>query len=156
MNTRQIMLLLLHVESILEDCLGVIGPQDPPRTGGHFRVYDLNTGDQIVWCSVGEVNGERGAKYARFSREKAVRLQNTHKELGHSSSWQSRDKGQEMWGGAVALKKAGLIFSFSGLPEKADEALCLVVGRTLGLIDKEDARAIAETSTNTYYAMLME
>jgi hypothetical protein len=74
-------------------------------------------------------------------------------QIGHVSSWESRDPGHDRWGGAIRIED--LIFSFSGLPELADEALMLGVGLMYGRRENasfEDLLAeIATHSVNPYW-----
>ena len=128
--------------------------RDPERTGGWFVFYrrDPRT-DEVVpvfECSVGNVSGDRFAKYQHFAREKAVRLKG-QKDL-HISSWQSRDasapdKMDHKYGGAIWVSSR-LILSFSGFSEHEDEAVCAIAAHRIELLHVTELNLIAETSDN--------
>lgn len=91
------------------------------KDSGYCVVKDAATGRLLLAFQIGECPAEKVEKYLRLANEKADRLI-ANIGAGHKSSWQSRD-GKEKWGGAIRAGK--LIFSFSGLPELADEAVML-------------------------------
>lgn len=81
-------------------------------------------------------------KYRRFSEEKAVRLYSDWLRNPKTavSSWQSRNRDADKYGGAVLFgedgntTESGEIISFSGLKEEFDEAVSLVLGDSLGIL----------------------
>lgn len=131
-------------------------PKD--RSGGYFCLAD-GAGVPIIIVKVGEPSIEKREKYRQFCIEKAARLAQFE---GHQSSWQSRDPDYDMWGGAVRIKKNDdeFIFSFSGFPELADEALMLL---TAHVFFGHDAQVIgpklyeiARISSNFYWGAIRE
>lgn len=118
------------------------------REGGYFCIYHSVDGPDhppLVSCLIGNVGTtDDRLRYSKSATEEALRLMN-HPE--HLSSWQSRDKNSERYGGAV-LTSTGLIFSFSGLTEHADEATMAIAARSIGILPKTDMRNIAKFSKN--------
>lgn len=114
--------------------------------GGVVTVYDLDSGTFILRpLVVGNLSQEQVARYGLFAHEKAIRLA-FRRENGHLSSRQSRCASQNMYGGAICLSDQPLIISFSGLPEIADEAFCVLLALTMPNLQLGlgDARQIAE------------
>ena len=93
---------------------------------------------------------ERGQKYLELAQEKARRLA---EHPDHWSSWQSRNPDEGKWGGAV--NAGAYIFSFSGLPELADEAAMLLTALSLGFLLEERAAAFAQYSGNELFYKMM-
>jgi len=113
--------------------------EERPMPGGYFCLADTVNGRPWFICSFGIMLEEKWPRYLHFAQEKALRLA---VNPSHESSWQSRNEEEEQWGGAI---RAGqYILSFSGLPEKWDEALCLAVAFTHQLINMDEAIAIAD------------
>ena len=102
---------------------------------------------------VGTVPKEKEDKYRAFSAEKALRL-SLHDD--HVSSFQSRNEANDQWPGAVRRDKEEDIFSFSGLPWKADEALVLLFCVKTKEMSCQEAYDIAKISNNDVYAALLE
>ncbi|HLC45031.1 MAG TPA: hypothetical protein VJK50_04300 [Patescibacteria group bacterium] len=119
------------------------------RTGGYFCLVDPDSGFCVILFRIGTVAADKGQKYYSFAQEKALRLR-AHPE--HRSSWQSRNPDQSQWGGAVKAKT--YIFSFSGLPELADEAAMLELAVDLGELDLMAAFHLARISDNDFFAQL--
>ena len=69
---------------------------------------------------IGGVLEEKAEKYCAFAMEKVARLA---RHPDHRTSYESRDPEENKWGGAVRI--GDYIFSMSGLPELADEAVML-------------------------------
>lgn len=120
------------------------------RWGGYFCLYEICPGEKIspdspplFLAKIGNPIPEKVARYCQLCQEKARRLL---ENPDHLSSWQSRDPGQGKWGGAV--RADGLVFSFSGLHEKADEAVVVNLARYAGLLSDVLAQAVAEISDN--------
>lgn len=97
------------------------------------------------------ISFERAKKYLQFAQEKALRL-SSHKR--HFTSYQSRRVKEDKYGGAVRLISQNFIYSFSGLPEKGDEAVMLVVAVLEGSVGFEWAQAIAKKNKNQYLVPL--
>jgi hypothetical protein len=118
-------------------------PQE--RNYGYFTVRSRQSGQVIFILRIGKCPPERAEKCLALSQEKGRRLFET-KEL--ISSWQSRDPEQERWGGAIVTEE--YILSFSGLPERADEALMLRFAQVRRLAGNEELQKIAEASNNPF------
>ena len=78
----------------------------------------------------------------------------THDELGHLTSFESRDLDNGKWGGAIVAD--AFIISLSGLPEQADEAVMLIVAVELDLLSMINASEIAEKNNNEIFKVLAE
>lgn len=92
------------------------------RSGAYLCIADASSGLPLFIALVGEVPDDKGEKYLVFCQEKARRLA-AYRE--HQTSYESRDPGQNKWGGAV--RGGEFIFSMSGLPELGDEAVMLAL-----------------------------
>ncbi len=126
----------------------VVGHADTGgRSGGYFGLFPKGRFGKIasaeVFKSIGTIKPGKRALAKRRAQEKPRRL-SRHRD--HVSSYQSRNEKRDRWGGAIAARNFYL--SFSGLPELCDEALVLIVGRTLGLLTDRQARQIAGKSKN--------
>jgi hypothetical protein len=119
------------------------------RKGGCFCIADIQTGQPYLVVSIGKVAEEKLGKYFLLCQEKARRLAE-HPE--HLSSWQSRDERMDRFGGAIRTKR--YILSFSGLPQKLDEASMLAVAGRFGLMNRGEIEAIAAVSENEYWTVL--
>ena len=133
----------------------IIGRSDKDRTGGYFtllhRPFVNGPWVELIHCLIGKVRSDKFVRYSSFSKEKATRLAE-HVESGHLTSWQSRDPEQDRWGGSVvtssSLSGEQSIFSFSGLPELADEAAMIMAIMHLGMLSYEDSGQRAKLSNN--------
>lgn len=125
---------------------------DPNRQGGYFCLVEKE-GNPLALptlvLGIGTVLTEKGPKYLAFAQEKARRLAE-HSE--HQSSWQSRNEGEEKWGGAITASP--FIFSFSGLPELADEAAMLLAAVELGHLEMAEALSITGWSDNQLFRQI--
>lgn len=92
---------------------------------------------------------DKCVKYARFAPEKCVRLA---QNPGHLSSMQSRCEAEEKYGGSI--RGTELIYGFSGLPEKWDEACMLALAHRLGDIEFSRVCEIAKASNNEFVHFL--
>ncbi len=111
---------------------------------GYLSIFDPADGRLLFSIEIGKCPKEKFTGYARNSLEKGQRLA-CHST--HLSSWQSRDPKEQKWGGAIRAK---YIVSFSGLPEHADEALCIAIARFFGWMEDASAQAVIfELSGNT-------
>ncbi len=117
------------------------------KSGGYCVIKSRYDGRTLLVFQVGDVPLDKVEKYFSIANEKADRLI-THKSEGHWSSWQSRD-GVSKWGGAVLVPD--FIFSFSGLPELADEAVMLLAARACYLLLPNSACYIASISNNNLF-----
>jgi len=120
------------------------------KDSGYLTARSLEDGRVLLVAQINECPAEKFASRFRNSMEKGERL---FGHPDHVSSWQSRDVEKEneadkKWGGAIKAKIAGLIVSFSGLPEKADEALCVAIARRFGWLNQDEVKAIFRASNN--------
>ena len=142
---------LIELAGLLIPYINNRHPDGPIRTGGYFRVWQRIEPDgsylEVLGCAVGEL-GVKLPKYLSISCEKGERLA---EYLDHVSSWQSRNEDSEMYGGAIRC--GPFIFSFSGLPEKWDEALMILLARKFHLLDVAQEEAIIQVSKNECLAL---
>ncbi len=121
------------------------------RLGGYCCLTD-QAGRLLGERPVGrvlELPSEKCVKYARFAPEKCVRLA---QNPGHLSSMQSRCEAEEKYGGSI--RGTELIYGFSGLPEKWDEACMLALAHKLGDIEFTRVCEIAKVSNNEFVHLL--
>ncbi len=127
---------------------------DGGRKGGNMRLFVFNPKKgntdepaQIDAFPLGVMPLRDRWRYEMNSAEKAARLANCWR-MGnrYCSSWCTRNPDMPLpsikqWGGAIVVtlppgivgpKKRFAILSFSGLPEDADEVLCLLVAQAMG------------------------
>lgn len=141
-----------HVLKIAREALRYVcgHAETDGRSGGYFglfpKVRSHRLGTPVVFQIIGRINPNKRGLAKRRAQEKPRRL-NQHPD--QVSSYQSRDEKQDRWGGAIATRNYYL--SFSGLPELCDEALTLIVARTLGLLNDRQARRIAGISKNRLF-----
>lgn len=129
--------------------------------GGYFCIADED-GRPLIVVAVGSLSNEKATKCFDLAQEKARRLAE-HPE--HLTSWESRDPNALKFGGAVKdLRNYPHIYSFSGLPEKVDEALMLAIAIFATPIPKSrndeleglrQAKQIAIANDNPYFNELM-
>jgi hypothetical protein len=147
--------MIMEVENMVSLYLQISGDQD--HSGGYFCLMKEESG-QILYvqkiCDIPDVidpDFDRKAfKYCYFAIEKAVRL---FQSIDVRSSWMNRNPDKDQWGGAIRVhvEGSGLILSFSGLPELADEAIVLSAAVRRGLMSYKDAAEIAELSNNEFF-----
>ena len=145
-NNNLVPTIIEQAECILS---GMAELPDFPKdsNGGYFSVSDRMTGETLLLIPIGEVTDQNLIRYRGFCLEKVRRLiQNP----AHLSSWQSKNKTRERYAGAVLLP-GNMVLSFSGLPELADEALCLILAIILDWTSQAYADEIATISTNKIY-----
>lgn len=95
------------------------------RKGGWLAVFDTHQPHHpVAHILVGQWPDQAEQRHA-YSLEKGRRLI----ARGGSSSFETRDPDQSHWGGAIQYN--GLVFSFSGLPEHADEIMMILLMRLL-------------------------
>lgn len=123
--------------------------EDSWRKGGYLCLASLDSGVPLLARKVGDLNttpAEKRLKYLDLSQEKSKRLAFSP---GYFSSYQTRNPTRDQWGGAI--RTLYFILSFSGLPELADEALCILIAEELGVIPASWVSAIIRESRNAYY-----
>lgn len=132
------------------------------RTGGYLSITSKLADELLLCVRIGAIAHQDDAnpkfktkarKYCMLSQEKCVRTIANAFTLGHLSSWQSRNQDADMWGGAVMCDEFAV--GFSGLPELADEAFCLVLSIHWGWMDTARAGAIAGHSKNPFFKPLL-
>lgn len=134
------------IKTIMNHCYSVLNV-DLSKNCGCFTVLD-KSGNLILKFHIGELPAEKFERYYTFSEEKARRL---HKnlEIGHVSSFQSRNPEKDQWGGAISA--GDYILSFSGMPEIVDEIMMLLLAIELGLLKYEDALMIVAAEGRESY-----
>ena len=122
---------------------------DVGRRGGYFCMGGPNQFGVFTVTDrrpIGPTPTKKRRRYKDLSLQKLNRL---FFNPGYFSSWQLRKPERDQWGGAI--RAGDYIFSFSGLPELADEAAMLIVAVMLLLLTYEQACSIAELSNNQYF-----
>ncbi len=128
------------------------------RAGGYLTICDSATGEELLPPTrIGTVNEAKVAKYEAFCQEKAGRLLLKMRSDGHVSSRQSRRPDEDQWGGAILIVDENLVFSFSGLPELADEAFMVRLAWEMATLRYSPDQGVtvaefAEPRTNDYLA----
>lgn len=141
----------------------LVSNPDRKMAGGIITWAPDNLGS-IHSARVGDVSDSyKWDSYRRFSQEKVYR---THAAFLISpdttiSSWQTRDKDEKKYGGAILFDQAGAkdskeIISFSGLKEPVDEAVSLVIGHELRHVSDDFVRQVIEVSGNEVYHDLLQ
>lgn len=126
---------------------------DRVHKGGYCTVYNRITGEVVTTFQVGKPAVEKAERYRTLSVEKCTRLARTHVEHGHVSSWQSRDEGRDLWGGAIMAGEH--IISFSGFaPDTVDEAIVVKAARELGWLADQDVLILTSISNNDWTPLL--
>ncbi len=147
--------LIMEVENMVSLYLQ-LPDADQTKRGGYFCVMKEENGQVMFVQQIGDVAdapdtefGTKATKYCQLAIEKASRVFKS--EL--FSSWLTRNPDQGLWGGGVriTIEGSGLIFSFSGLPELADEAVVLSAAMRRGLLTEVDAATFAECSSNKIF-----
>jgi hypothetical protein len=110
---------------------------------GYLTIRSATDGRVLLIVQIGECPTEKFAGYLRNSMEKGERI---FANPGHISSWVTRNPDQKQYGGAIRTKD--YIFSLSGLPEFADEALCVAAAGNFGCIQQSEIDAIFQQSEN--------
>ena len=150
MNTddlRKMMLTISRLAAmVLKDVLDANQIKD--RHGGYLTVWfeDTPAPFLVLLVSTDYVPLNKRKKYMRLSQEKAKRVL---EHQSHDSSWQSREPEADQWGGAIQSGTCAI--SFSGLPELADEAFCLMLAQTIEILDVDQANRLAAISDNKFY-----
>ncbi|MGV8142152.1 MAG: hypothetical protein ACP5NS_00780 [Candidatus Pacearchaeota archaeon] len=139
---------------------------EPQRRGAHI-LYRINDVADIDFPNIGFVSSPtKWARYKGFAHEKADRLVAAYeRDCGSRSSWETRDFNAEQFGGAVlfptfargkdGVKHSFEIISVSGLDERVDESVGLIMGYHLNLITS-DFNRYTSVSRNNIFAELFE
>lgn len=139
------------VKQSVMDVMRYLEDNGEHRTGGYFRYYSLDGSSQtpsLVLLNefhVGELTPEQLERYKFYSEEKALRL--ARNSADHLTSMESRDPDANLWGGAVLTYGRHGILTFSGFPDKADEAAMWLAEVRLELMSFGDACCIARNVT---------
>jgi len=151
-------------EEVVKVFLTLPENKKPERTGGYLTIRDKLTGKIYFINEIGLCLPEMDEKCFRFSQEKVNRLCNANLMLGHISAWQSRDREQYRYGGAIMAPsdslglEAGrnLIGGFSGIDEHSEETILLVIWIVFQWITLEDAGKITAISGNPLFEPLLK
>lgn len=123
----------------------------PDKTGGYLAWTDSNGTPFIAGLMWGIMPVDKAAKRQEYALEKATRL--TLHNL-HRTSYRSRNPKEERWGGAIRAGEH--ILSFSGFPEKWDEAAMFVLAIKLGWISRDDVFRHISPKRNPHLRPLLE
>ncbi len=144
------------VHLIVEEFIKLPENPDKARTGGYLTIVDRDNGQLLLQVRIGAIQkledpdyGTKADKYCVLSAEKANRLVRYYRGQGHNSSWQSRDEKQKKYGGAIVA--GNLIVSFSGLPERGDEVVVLILAYTMNWANFNDITTIAKQNENPLF-----
>jgi hypothetical protein len=130
----------------------LIAAGEAPKSG-YFTLICALTGRVLFQCLIGECLNEKASENRHFSEEKGKRLYRRRCQgLTEISSWQSKDDAATQYAGAIYI--SGLILSFSGLPELADEAVMLCLAKKTGWAKPEQIAEIVAISENSVYSQL--
>jgi len=139
-----------EVEDVFPRALQLIG--DATRTGAVLTIVGVSEESLFeLRCMLGTAPADKRAKYWAFSMEKAQRLL---AHPNHDSSFESRNEAELQYGGAVRAQTC--IISLSGLPEKWDEAVTLVLACRTGVMDEKKAGLIAQANQNPHFKELLQ
>ncbi|EKD47335.1 MAG: hypothetical protein ACD_66C00109G0002 [uncultured bacterium] len=119
------------------------------RRGGFLTVYqyDGQNGPYLLTVRIGLSGPQCAWRNSGLSQEMASRLARFQRyALKKSSSWQTRNVQENMFGGAISARDH--VLAFSGLGELYDEALMLALAISLELLDMSQAHEIAQISAN--------
>jgi hypothetical protein len=125
--------------------------KDRQRHGGFLYIYGLPEKAKALVAEpimIGRPTAGKVDKCKDLTLEKATRLL-AHPD--HLSSWQSRSEARGEYGGAIRYQDgedAGVIFSFSGLDEQANEAVLVNSLLKLEIITTRKAGKIRDISHN--------
>ncbi len=152
--------ILSTAEEILQT-LATIPEYKEGKYSGYLTIRRKLAAEIVICCRLGIIPHQDDAdpkfrtkarKYLWCSQEKPKRLIEMNFKYGHVLSWQSKDVTKNQYGGSVWCGEFAI--SFSGLPELADEALCLVLAAHFGWITIEQANEYASISQNLYFTSL--
>jgi hypothetical protein len=140
--------LITLIRRVVDAALELPANPDPKKIGGYLTVLDEGNPSLII--PFGEMPEEKVQKYFQLSQEKAFRL---FRQPEHLSSFQSQNPEANQWPGAVRANN-DIILSFSGMPWKIDEAICLVIGVNMRWLPLKQALLIADISDNKLFEPL--
>jgi len=144
---------ITEIRSTIEKLAEFLGDK-----GGILRLYRLGENSKDMHSLFCEAFGffdeprKNRPIFERFSEEKAVRL---WKHSRHHSSYESRNRNKELYGGAIRTKN-GFIISCSGMSEQEDEAISLCLAVHLCWLSKEEAERISKKSGNAVFKRLLK
>ncbi|MEK7509716.1 MAG: hypothetical protein AAB605_03310 [Patescibacteria group bacterium] len=142
--------ILDEVEHVFPRALQLIG--DSARTGAVLTVVGLDSASPFEFRTmIGTPAPKKRQRYWELSLEKAKRLL-MHPD--HNSSFESRNEAEHKYGGAIRARTC--IVSLSGLPEKWDEAVVLVLASEAFAMNEKDAELIAKANDNPHFEELLD
>jgi len=150
---------IIKITTLLIEISKKISANPTPEKSGGYLTIVLNNFEEVKVLPIGTYPKEKEEKYFRLSQEKAHRLY-AHwlRDKTAISSFQTRDESKMQLGGAVLFEKDSKInlISFSGLHEKLDELISVILGIYLNLADKEFAEEIIKISDNYSFKEMLE
>jgi hypothetical protein len=136
----------------------VLGPELKAREpGGYLCITDYN-GNVLRHVPVADYDDTADGMRKRernkaFSLEKATRLARNPE---HILSQQSRDPFHHQYGGAVRVKEAGIIISYSGDPEDVDTIKAIGLAVESKKMSREEMTDILNRFPNEYVTKIKE
>jgi len=120
------------------------------RLGGTIALLNAH-GDQMLLKRVGRPLAAKKQAFDTNAHRKCIGMFNRADDPSCISSWTFRDPNADppSYGGGIKLS-SGSFLSFSGYPELLDEAYCIHIGATFGLLTQERVSEIVKVSGNTF------
>lgn len=140
--------------SVVQILLALPENPKPEKQGCYFALFKKSEDRFLGIAQVGIFSEPDFARRCfGYSQEKALRLLTN---VGHISSWQTRDPENKKYGGAITTPSVSLmpaigqdlILSASGFPEHGDEAFDLTLGVCFNLLNIGDVDQIITISEN--------
>lgn len=143
--------IIIEAERIILNYLFLTLERREDQQGGLLSIISSDDSRLLLRRPIGTFDKRYEDKYRDLSLEKAQRLFRRLSK-NHHSSWQSRNARKDAWGGAILAKK--IIISFSGLPERHDEAFSLLMAMKLDILNYFEAKKIAVISENEVFDVM--
>lgn len=114
--------------------------------GGYFVVRNMITGEIVFELMIGRIsNVQMARKYVRIAQEETQRIYQTK----HISSWLTRNREEEKYGGGIHSVIYKIAMAFTGsCDEQSNEAISVCVANQLGLITANEIESITRISDN--------
>lgn len=121
----------------------------PDKKGGYLCIAGF-VGPPILVAEIGDNPPDKKLGRWNVCQEKPARLARYAHELGHVSSWQTRDPANKKYGGAIWLPQYNCGLSFSGAPESLDETFVCLIARKEEVITLAEVDRIRKVSDNHF------
>jgi len=144
-------------EEVLRRFLELKENRSQERTGGYLTVLDRRViKKRYLINEIGECLPEMDSNCFLYTQEKSNRLHVKNVTDGHISAWQSRNREQNEFGGAIVapsnskglLAGRNLIGALSGTYEHGEEAILIDIWMIFRWLTLADAKRIVDISDN--------